>query len=384
MSKVKETGVGILFFCFLVGMAFLTIVLTDFSLFKETHNLTAYFDKGAGLKVGDNVRIMGVIRGKVSDVEFLVTPVTPPGSDRKLYVKTELQLDVPLASFLRTDYEIRIRNSNMLGGKVVDVEMGTSPAPLPAAAVESGLMGLASTDPFEEIGDLIADNRPGIDSIIANVDSFSGDIRVLTEDIRSGEGVIHDLIYNTTMADTLRITLARALDTVEALGKITSDIKAGKGVLGQAVYNDEWPRRISSIMDDVDVVLSDVRAGKGVLGQAVYNEEWPTRITSVLANTEEIIAGARAGKGPLGLILNDEQVREDIAASISNIRGITDVANDIAFNLSEGKGLLGVLLTDQEVAMKVKALIDIALLSLEDAREAAPMSSLGSFLFGSF
>ena len=384
MSRVKEAGVGILFFGALVGMGALTIALTDFDFFKKKYELTTYFDEASGLQAGDNVRVMGVIRGKVNRIEFLAAPHHLAGRPEEFWVRARLRLDVPVSSFLKKDFEIRIRNANMLGGKVVDIDLGAAREKLEPGRIAAGLPGLAATDPFQEIGDFIAENRPGIDKIIDNIESFSDDMSGLTRDIRTGEGVAHDLIYDRSMAETLRGTLADTRRAAQSVERIARDAGKKKGILGHLIYDEEWPARVSSILTGTDDFIGDVKGGKGVLGQAVYNDKWSGRVSSILAGVEGIVADARAGKGTLGLVLSDEGLRQNIAEGVANFRYVSDVARNMARNVAEGKGLMGVLFNDPDIAAKVKAFLDQALMSLEDAREAAPLSSLGSFLFGSF
>ncbi len=384
MSKVKETGVGILFFGALVGLGFLTVALTDFDLFRTTHDMTAYFDKASGLKAGDNVRVMGVIRGKVRKIEFLATPVHLPEVVNDLWVKAKLTLDVPVQSFLRRDYVIRIRNSNMLGGKVVDIELGSSDEAVSEETVARGLPGLATADPFEQVGDLIGENRPKIDRIIQNVDLFASEVTSLANDIRQGDGVAHDLIYNKTMADRVRLTIADVSDGVELFRQVIADVREGNGVLGQILYNEDWPETVTAIMDTTRDIIGEVKEGHGLLGQIIYNQEWSDRVTELITTITEIVSNTREGKGPLGLLLYDENLRAHIESAVENFEKVSASLGTIAQNLQEGKGLLGSLLADEELALKVNALLDQALMSLEDAREAAPLTSLGSYLFGSF
>ncbi len=394
MSRAKETGVGIIFFTALIGLGVLTITLGEFTLFGllgERHELTVYFDHGGGLKTGDNVRVMGVIRGKVKEIDFLPEPYHLPGHDEDLRVCAVLNLEIPLEPVLKKDFEIRIRNSNMLGGKVVDIDIGTSREPLPSGAGVDGFFGIASADPLEQIGDMIADNRPGIDRIIENVDGFAGDFRSITEDIRTGGGVIHDLIYDKSMGETVRGTLTNVQNATEGFEYIVRDARTGGGLLGQIIYNEEWSGSVTAILNDAEGlvgkatgVVDDIRAGRGAIGQAVYNNAWPDRISSLLAHADDIMAHVKSGQGPLGLVLYDETIGLDIAEGIANFRRVSDIAADVAKNLADGKGVIGLLLTDEAVAAKVRALLDQALMGLEDAREAAPISSLGSFLFGAF
>ncbi len=270
MSKARETGLGLLFFGTLIGLGYLILTLTDHP-FKKKYELTVYFDNAAGLKEGDNVRIMGVTHGSVKKVEFL-----PTGRDRLegegvRWVKAVLNTDVLLEKYLKEDYKIWIRDANMLGGKAVEIDPGTSRDRISDRVIRLGLTGESPgglTGLLENAGELIEENGPKISNI---------------------------------------------LDRINAMAEHSG---TGEGILGKLVYSTEWENKFSLILEDID--------------------------------------------------------------------GFTSRLKELTKEYDKGKGVLWLLLNDDKIAGKVRDLVDQVTLAVEDAREAAPMTSLGSFLFGSF
>jgi len=382
MARIQETAVGVLFFGALIGLGILTIALTDFDIFQKRERITVYFDRGAGLKLGDNVRIMGVIQGTVEEVTFLETPHQRPEQGGNYYVRTTLKLDIPLESFIKEDHKIWIRNANMLGGKVVDIDLGMQPVCLTAEQIMNGLYVFAQEAPFTEIGNLITDHRPAISNIVSNIDMIVENIKLISDEVYEGEGLAHELIYNDELAQSATEIFSSANDSFHKLGEIVGDLQTGKGPLSRILYDEEWSQGIDAVISGAEKVIDDVSEGSGILSAILYNEEWPQKISALLDSAQGIVTDARVGKGPLGLILSDEKLRDDLARTVSNFAKISEDIGVVSHNLAEGRGLLAMLLSDEEIAMKVRKLLEQIMMSVEDAREAAPLGSLGSFLFG--
>ena len=84
------------------------------------------------------------------------------------------------------------------------------------------------------------------------------------------------------------------------------------------------------------------------------------------------------GKGTLGQLMSgDEMAFEDLEASLANIRSITD-------SINEGEGTLGRLVRDAKLYDETTLLVEDIRAAVDDLREASPITSFGSVLFGAF
>jgi len=363
-SRYRDFLLGIVFFGTILALIYYTVILTGFSLSKQSY-LEVGFKHASGLKEGDVVFVSGHQFGSVFTVEFR----DDQPDDRRIHVT--LEFDQPV--ILRQGYRIRISEFTLLGGRVVEIDPGPSRSPLiPTGA---GLLGETGPSALTAMGDLVNDNATDIRSIIVN-------LRKLSEDLVSQQGVMGALISDPDM----RSNLERTLDDVAAL---TEDLRSGKGTLGMLIEDDSVRDRVVNLLRDGSAAAVDLRT---------------------------IVEDLAAGRGALGALLVDVALREDSAVMIRNLRDASNRIIDMLDDAANGKGLMGRFLTDEALAREASEIMhDLAVLTsdlragngtigkllvdeeaynegmkalrtlnsqLEDLREAQPVSSFASMLFG--
>ena len=123
MDKNKrDTILGLVFFAGLALLITATVTLSDLSI-KPGRDATVYFKNGRGLATGDAVHVLGTKAGQVTSV--VLEPSQP-------VYKVKVLLHFEGEPNLRKDVRIEIRDANFLGGKLVEVNPGTSSEPWPA------------------------------------------------------------------------------------------------------------------------------------------------------------------------------------------------------------------------------------------------------------
>ena len=350
--------------------------------------MTVLFDDAAGLEPGDNVLVMGTVQGKVAGLHFFDTPRRAAGIDADMWVEVDLTLNLPIRSYLRRDFRIRIRNANLLGGKVVDVQLGVAHAPLPA---ETRLAGLAVPDPVEQVSDFITDNRQEIDTALANIRSFTDDLTEFSSSVRRDEGILNTLIYDRDFNREVKGAVARAKDAADKLDEALDRLLNGDGPLAHLIGDSAWSARVEGTLGSLDGAAQDVRevtervrSGRGALGYAVYSDEGESFLRGIAANVKDISLRIRRGEGILGRLLYDDALADRFGEILDRTGESVSGLLSIVRQVQEGGGTIGLLLYDDDLRLKIRAILDQALIAIEDAREAAPLNSLGSFLFGSF
>ena len=93
-----------------------------------------------------------------------------------------------------------------------------------------------------------------------------------------------------------------------------------------------------------------------------------------LKDVNAIVKDVRAGRGPVGTVLYDQKVADDIAATVENVRemsndgkSITSDIRDISNKLNKGDGTAALLLNDADTAQRIKNTVR----SVEDAADNA-------------
>lgn len=365
MDNKRQFALGIFFIVALSILAFYTLFLTDFTLFKDLVTEEVYFAEANGLREGDPVMISGLRIGRVKELE---ANVSAPPRER---IKATLALNERVE--LNEGFHITIKESTLLGGRQVDIdpgEFGGAPFDRIKNPVLFGEVEQNPIDALGEFGDILAENRALVRDIVTNLDSI---VRGVTE----GRGVIGRLVANEELGQDLSATVAN-------LRGVSEDVRAGKGVLGQLVADEALARRVSSVVEDLSTITADLRAGKGLAGRLVYDDELSEAATRAIDDLGAFTAQLRSGEGVAGKLFSDPALAGEFQQAIANFRSASESLSAVAAQVRSGEGTLGKLVMDTELYSEALDSVRLISRTLEDYREAAPISTFTSVLFGAF
>lgn len=377
----RDTALGLVFFIGLLGLLWATAKLGSFSL-EERQVLEVHVPHARGVKVGDNVELLGTKVGVVSKVD-----TEGPSSEQpvRLFLRIERELR------MNDDYKIRVADASLLGGKVVAIDPGRSPT---AIDVKQALTGIAPPNPLEALGDLL-----GGEENSRNLARILEDIALVVRDLREGKGSIGDMLASARdffkRADELAVSLK---DTVEEarrgegeIGKVITnasgffdngtklveDARGGKGILARIINDEKLADDVSSGIASLRTVANDLEAGRGAVGKALRDPETEKRFTEIVDGVATAVKSVNEGDGLLPKLLNGKE----LAATATRI---FDNVDSLIADLRAGKGTLGRLFGDDTIANQIERLLAQISRTVEDAREAAPVSTLVTTFFGVF
>jgi phospholipid/cholesterol/gamma-HCH transport system substrate-binding protein len=255
---------GVLFF---LGAA--TRVLT------ERAHVTAEFPTAGGLRQGASVLLAGVNVGTVAEVRL--APKGEPGA------RVVLALSSEAYHRLHADAVAVLQTVGLLGDRVIALEPGQSPDPLPKGATLPGRVPLELGDVVTKVGDavdaLTALTRrvdaavAGVDThrIVGNVEKATDGLRRIVTRVERGPGLLHDLAYDHALADEIRAA------TVDLHSATTQLAAAGAG-------SSELVRHLDSAARRVDQIVANVQAGRGTLGGLIYDPAIYENLRAIVAN----------------------------------------------------------------------------------------------------
>ena len=221
---------------------------------------------------------------------------------------------------LRYGYKVDVVNSSMLGGKNLKIYEGPEDAPVLGENVT--ILGAKPVDVIEELGLAV------------------GGLQSMLKAVSAGEGTLGKLLKDEAMYDNL-------VQVSEDLKQVMARLEAGDGLLGQLLSAD----------DD---------------GQAYRDGK------ALMANLRLISQNLADGKGTLGRLMSgDEMAYADLEAAMAAIRSISE-------SINEGEGTLGRLVRDAKLYDETTLLVEDVRAAVDDLREASPITSFGSVLFGAF
>ena len=388
MDRIRrDTLLGLVFFGTLAFLLWATVNLTDLA-FGEVLEREVQFNDGGGAQVGTNVLVLGKKVGKVSAIAIDYANEQAP-------VTMRLRLQEPVPFTDKTLIEVRA--DGVLGGKVVYIDPGRG-EPIPAAAV---LRGKTQQSLFTRLGE-IADGKGALGESILETVIAIGDAARALQDERNTMGRLftrtdlHDEVMQTVgrlnqileVIQTGQSTFGRlAVDTamgervqaiVDNLAQASAALTGTEGTVGMLLNDPDTAADVRAIASEVADIIAGVRQQKGIVGRLLFDEALADRFANSLLGLDELLKKANdPNAGLVGAILGDPQTAQDIKIALANLRDVTD-------SLTRSDSALGLLINDKDVGVRLRRIFTQVSRALEDAREAAPISSFVQVMLGVF
>jgi len=148
----------------LAGLAFLVIAMyvigNNQNLFGSTFKISADFNNVNGLMEGNNVRLVGVNVGTVTQVEIINDST----------VKVDMVIEDKYQNFIKKNALISVGTDGLMGNKLVNI----SPSDKPSAIVEEGdVLATIKSIETDEIFKTLGQTNDDIAEIASNLKVFS-------------------------------------------------------------------------------------------------------------------------------------------------------------------------------------------------------------------
>jgi phospholipid/cholesterol/gamma-HCH transport system substrate-binding protein len=255
-DKVKvQVGLFVFIGC---GLFLLMIFLIggEKNLFQNDYHLKASFSNISGLRVGAPVELGGLKIGAVSEINF-----SDQLNDKKIIVRMSLKQE--FQDRIRDDSIIELATQGLLGDKMLLISLGSQNSKV----LNNG--DFISVKETTSISKMMAKGE----QTIIKTNELLTQLNDVMKEIREGNGLVHELIYDPQggeLIDNMN-ELALSLEgTATNFEKITGKINSGKGTIG-ALIND-------------DSLYLDM---KTLLGKANRNKLVKTAIRHTLSTKEE-------------------------------------------------------------------------------------------------
>lgn len=259
----------------LLAMFVIFMIGSERAWFERTYKLYCTFNDASGLGTGAAVSLAGLRVGSVSAVVF-------PEDLKKKEIIIELELSTKFQDRIRADSKASIATQGLLGDKMVQVTVGTPEAEalgdgdtlLTAPAGDLFSIGQSATDLMTQVREVVTKvstlvdaaqqgegvlhsllydpqgtelirdlgasartirrltaridqqaDSAGIGSVVANLEQASSDLRVVTGQIRRGEGTLGALLTDNAIYNDLRSLFGRANRSVVLKSVIRSMLR---------------------------------------------------------------------------------------------------------------------------------------------------------------
>jgi phospholipid/cholesterol/gamma-HCH transport system substrate-binding protein len=198
MSKVFRLGVFI-FGTLAILVAGIFLIGNKRFLFASTYRLKAGFKNVAGLNNGAEVRVGGIHKGTVKQIQL---PHQPDGE-----MTVVMDLESSTRDVIKQDSIAAIQTEGLLGNKYVEISFGSGDAPKVADGATIGSM------PPQDISDVIKKTNEILDTTkltMGNMQESMDNLKAISSKINQGEGTIGALINDRKMYDQLNAATNQA------------------------------------------------------------------------------------------------------------------------------------------------------------------------------
>ncbi|MCA8954318.1 MAG: MCE family protein [Planctomycetes bacterium] len=385
----RDTLLGLVFFCTLAFLLWATVNLTDMSL-GQAPPLEVWFADAGGAQVGTNVYVLGKRIGKVGKIDVIYDderPTTP--------IRMELLIEEQIP--LTDEMKIEVRADGVLGGKLVYIDPGRGVRIAP----ETELLGNVQRNVFDAFTDLAEGQGP----VGSNFNAMVTAIREAALALRDKENTVGALL-------TTRELYVEVLQTVQSLRSILETIAEGESTFGRLAVDTAMGERVQYLIDNLATASETLTRSEGTVGMLLNDPGTASNVRQIVADVAAMIADARAGKGLVGRLLRDDELADQVGEAIAAFNAVLANANDpeagligaafadpvtgehfkiavanirdVTDRLTQGEGALGILINDRDVGVRLRRIFTQVSRALEDAREAAPISSFVQVLLGVF
>lgn len=283
MKANKELKIGIFAVVVLVVSFFLINYLRGEDIFNKEIELVSRYDKVEGLVASAPVYIKGYKAGKVSEVTY-----DPQTEDFKVVCSVSKDFRIP------SDSRMTIYSVDIMGGKGIKIDLGTSPEPAADGAdltpcFEAGLMdGLANG-----VGPLLDKVSNTLDSLGVTVSSVN---RLLSENNQA----------------RIRSTIAHLDNTMQNVSTLSDSVE-GKSEELEAFIDDlaGLADKFGRIAEKADTAMTDVT---GLV--ASLNE---SDIQSIVTSFKVLLENINDPDGTVGKLLVDNSVYESVDELLNDV-----------------------------------------------------------------
>lgn len=298
MKKEQATALraGLFVLFMLTALSIVIFVLgTQKGYFKKQFTIYTTFSNVVGLQSGAPVRLAGVTVGSVVDVNI-------PEDLTKKRLVVAMQIEKRVQNRIRTDSVASIKwLSYVTGDPYIEILIGSRNKPM----IKEGefIEGVDSQD----YSKLFEDGANVVESLYKNMQKLEDtrlietlgqstkSLKEIIEEIKVGSGMLHSLIYEADGKNLVHNVLKSSenleritqdiADLTKEIDKVTNQIKTGDGLLHAIIYDEEKRRILDDLAKatrDLKNVTKKIVEGEGSLGAIINDPELYDNLNQLL------------------------------------------------------------------------------------------------------
>ena len=295
------------------------------ALFENKVNISTYMPDATGLGLKSQVRIGGLVVGKVSNVE--ITRYLDPARA----VRVDMRVSSRYLPFIPLDSLTGIRSDTLVGFKFVSILQGKSTS-------VAGDRTFLTSEPLQVADDradlvrTLQNELKDVDALVASVASPTSpmgkyvfgdaEYRNLMEGTRTFSAAVREfsdpsgwagsMVFQSTMYDQIR---SKVLATEKDLAAVAS----GEGAAGRLLNDPKSYDDIVIQLKSLRTALQDINDGKGDMGAFVATDAGHRKIEALLKATDKMLAPLDAKEGAAAALLRDPKLYQSLNKTLHTV-----------------------------------------------------------------
>jgi len=269
--------VGLLIFIWILSWA------KNFSLSSNQKSLLVKFNSVSGLEIGDNVAVNGVRKGFVEDFKI---------EGDKVIVRLSLDNDVKL----QKDAKFSISMLDLMGGKKVNINPGTSSQPLDYSEIQTGIF--------------YAD----IPEVMSMLGSVEGDIPAIIKDIKITLNSLNNYLNDNNLNTDIKTSLSNLSRASQKLNILLDENREGINKLTQNTV-----KLTQNVNDFLNENKSSLKSSVEELHTVLIQTD------SLLTAVNNFSGEIKNKKNNIGKILYDDKLYDNLSQSLTQLNELTKI-----------------------------------------------------------
>ena len=295
------------------------------ALFETKVNISTYMPDATGVGLKSQVRIGGLVVGKVSNVE--ITRYLDPSRA----VRVDMRVSSRYLPLIPVDSVTGIRSDTLVGFKFISIARGKS-------GTVAGDRASLPSEPLQEADDradlvrTLQNELKDVDALVASVASptspmgkyifgdaeyrnlltgtktFSAAVREFSDPA----GWAGSMVFQSTLYDQIR---GKVLATETSLAAVSN----GEGATGRMLTDPKAYDDVVIQLKSLRSTLQEINAGKGDLGSFVATEAGHRKIETLLQATDKMLAPLDAKQGAVAALLRDPKLYQSLNKTLHTL-----------------------------------------------------------------
>ena len=276
-----------------VLLGFIFLVFTMYvigakqNLFGSNFEISANFKNVNGLMEGNNVRLLGMNAGTVTEVSIINDST----------VKVDMVIENKYQNYIKKNSVASVGTDGLMGNKLVNI----TPVKEPGAVIQEGDVLLTSL-PFETetIFKTLGQTNEDIAVIASNLKSFSEKMN----DPNSFWGLLSDTTISNTLTQVIleiRQTSKNAVAMTDDLALIVGGVRSGEGSMGALFKDTTFSVKLNQTMtnlqsfsdslivisESLQVITTQIADGNGAVGTILTDSTFDSNLIETMKNLKK-------------------------------------------------------------------------------------------------